>query len=129
MATNTEQDDDILLCAPTFAMWLWGGRADGVTAHGTNLFECPIGFIEPMLALDDQRVIVRQVSMQHDLLVGGKFEQHIDDVILFINVEDKVDQMLEIAQGVPKNIVIIKGVWGHDLGLLAGLKKSPTPRV
>jgi len=29
------------------------GRAGSITAYGAHLFERPIGFIQPMLALDD----------------------------------------------------------------------------
>jgi hypothetical protein len=33
-----------------------------------------------MLTLDDQCIVVSDVPMEHDLLVGSKFEEYVDDV-------------------------------------------------
>src|SRR5262245_54484678 len=92
--------------------------ARGVTAYGAYLLECPIGLIEPMLALDDQRVGKRQVAMQKDPLVGREFEQKIDELPGHIDIEHGQQEMLierrevraELAQSVPASMAIIEGV-------------------
>src|SRR5712691_8576215 len=85
-------------------------RAGDITADGAHLLKCTIGLIETMLALDDQRVRERQVSVKKDLLVGREFENQIDELPLRIDVEHGKHEMLEIPKSVPPNIAIIEGV-------------------
>ncbi len=40
-----------------------------------------------MLTLHDKSVVVDHVPMEHDLLVSGKFEQHVNNFIVFINTK------------------------------------------
>src|SRR6266540_2636701 len=94
---------------PSLAIWLTG-RAGGITADGAYLFECSSGFIETMLALDDQRVCERQMSVQKDLLVGFEFQNQIDELPFLVDVEHGKHKMLELSQFIPANIAIIEGV-------------------
>ena len=54
-----------------------------------------------------------QLLVETDLLVGGTFEQHIGDSMLSIEVEDGIKQMVKVAEHIPRNIVIVKGISGH----------------
>src|SRR5581483_12450572 len=85
-------------------------RAGGVTTDGTHLLKFPIRFIQTMLALHDQRVRQCQVAMEKDLLIGGKFEHEINDLLGHIDVEHSKYEMLEISQGVPANVAIIERI-------------------
>src|SRR5919106_106430 len=111
LGANAVKDDATFL-SPTLAMRVTG-RAGGITAHGAHLLECPSGLIETMLALDDQRIGERQVSVEKDLLVGLEFENQIDELLLLIDVEHGKHEMLEIPKVVPPNIAIIEGVRRH----------------
>src|SRR5262245_15060313 len=48
------------------------------------------------------------MAMQKDLLIGGKFEHEINDLLWDIDVEHRKHEMLEISQGVPANVAIIE---------------------
>src|SRR2546427_9228337 len=94
LSANAVKDDGSVLSSP-LAMRL-AGRARGVTADGPDLLKRPIGLIEPMLALDDERVGQRQVSVQKDLLVGFEFENEIDELLFLIDVEHGEHEMFEL---------------------------------
>jgi len=43
-----------------------------------------------MLTLDDQCVVMGEVPVEHDLLARSKFEEYIDDVKVFVDIEDPI---------------------------------------
>jgi len=43
-----------------------------------------------MLALHDESIIRYHMSMENDLFIGIEFEQHMDDKVFFIDVQDRV---------------------------------------
>jgi hypothetical protein len=98
--------DDCSLVAATLTM-RFAGRTGGVTADTANFFEGAIGLVDEMVALHHQRVGKREVAMQKDLLVGRKFEHQIHDLLWFVNVQHRKDEMIEIAEFVPVDIAIV----------------------
>ena len=72
----------------------FAGRTGGVTAGAANFFEGAIGLVDEMVALHHQRVGKREVAMQKDLLVGRKFEHQIHDLLWFVNVQHRKDEMM-----------------------------------
>jgi len=89
MPSHVEKDYDVLIRASTFAMHVpwWAGS---VAANRTNFLERAVGFIEAMLALNDESIIRYHMSMENDLFIGIEFEQHMDDIILFIDAQDRI---------------------------------------
>jgi len=69
-ATNAEQDYHILIAAP-FPMRLCARRADGIAAGRTHFLQLAVALIKPVLALNHERIVVRHMAMQHDLLARG----------------------------------------------------------
>jgi len=59
-------------------MRLCARRADGIAAGRTHFLQLAVALIKPVLALNHERIVVRHMAMQHDLLARGKSEQHID---------------------------------------------------
>jgi hypothetical protein len=106
LPANTIKDDTSLV-SRSFSMWLsW--RSGGVTANRAYLLESTIGLVQTMFSLDHQRVRKRQVAMQKNLLVGWEFEYKIDDLLRYIDIKHRKDEMLEFAQLVPADIAIIE---------------------
>tara|TARA_R110001592_G_scaffold81205_3_gene241202 strand:- start:224 stop:451 length:228 start_codon:yes stop_codon:yes gene_type:complete len=67
-----------------------------------------------MFSLHDERVVVRLVPVQHDALVRGKLEQHVRDATVFIQREDRIVQMFEIAESVPRDNTVIEYMLRHS---------------
>jgi hypothetical protein len=88
MSAHVEKHDDILIWAAAFAMDI-ARRGGLVHASGTNLLERAVGFIKPMFALHDERVVVDHMPVQHDLFVRREFEQHMRYMVLFIDVQHR----------------------------------------
>jgi hypothetical protein len=54
---------------------------------GRTLLERAVGFVKPMFALHDKRIVVYHMPVQNNLFVRREFEQHMYDVVLFIDVQ------------------------------------------
>jgi hypothetical protein len=55
------------------------------------------------------------MPVQHNLLVGRKLEQHINDFGGFINMQDIVKKMLNAWKDLPMSYAIIETVVGHGV--------------
>jgi hypothetical protein len=86
VAPHIEKHDDVLVGSASFAMDI-ARRGGLVHARRTSLLERAVGFIQPMLALHDEGVVVDHMPVQNDLFVCREFEQYMDDVALFIDVQ------------------------------------------
>jgi hypothetical protein len=70
----------------------WGTR--GIAADGTNLFECATGFVKTMLALYDERVSEREVTMKNNPLVRVELDNEVDQSSFEVDVEHQKDKVL-----------------------------------
>jgi hypothetical protein len=107
VASANAVKDNANLVARTFSMRL-SGNAGGVRADRTDLLERAIGLIQTMLALDNESVRERQVSMKENPLVWIEFDNKIDDLLLLIDIEHGEYEMLEVPKFLPPDIAIIQ---------------------
>src|SRR5262249_25313820 len=78
-AAHVKKHDRVLVGTAAFAMDI-AGRGGLVHAGRTDLLECAVRFIKPMLALHDECIVMYHMPMQNDLFVCREFEQHMYDV-------------------------------------------------
>jgi hypothetical protein len=86
MAPHVEKHDNVLVGTAALAMDI-ARRAGLIDASGTNLLERAVGFIKTMLALHNKCVIVDQMPVENDLFVRVEFEQHMDDMVLLVDIQ------------------------------------------
>jgi hypothetical protein len=107
VASANAVKDEANLVSRTLSMRL-SRSAGGVRADRADLLERTIGLIQTVLALDNQSVCERQVSMEENSLVWVEFENKIDDLLLLIDIEHGEYEMLEVSEFLPPDIAITK---------------------
>jgi hypothetical protein len=115
-----EQHDDVLIAA-ALSMRVVRGRANGVTAHRSDVFEFAIRVIEPVLSLNDEGLVERAVSVKHDLLIGRKLKQHMEEVSI-VDIQDEKKQVIDSIEALPWNIAVVEGKLRHDALSLSSVK-------
>jgi hypothetical protein len=66
-----------------------------------------------MLSLHHKGIVMGQVAMQDDLLVRRKLEENIGDTVFFINMENRIVQVLEIAEPLPADVAVVERMHCH----------------
>jgi hypothetical protein len=72
----------------------WTG---GISADWAHLSDLAIGFIDNMLAVNNEGVGKGEMAVQKDLLVRFEFDDEIGDVLFLIDREDGDHEVFEVT--------------------------------
>ena len=107
-----EQNHGILV-AGAFRMRLAVGRADDIAPNRADFLQIAIGTKDPQFAFHDERPVRRSMPMQHDRLIGGEFEQHIDAAVRLVDLVDVIRHLIEPFDLVPDDVAIVECMRRH----------------